>query len=41
MDGLNLKIIKLLFEKHLLKMLTGWQQSLEKFSVFSLIINAN
>jgi hypothetical protein len=23
MDGLNLKIIKLLFEKHLLKMLTG------------------
>jgi hypothetical protein len=42
MDGVNLKIIQLLFEKHFSKMLTGRQQSLEKFSVFPLIvINAN
>jgi hypothetical protein len=41
MDGVNLKIIQLLFEKHASKMLASRQQSLEKFSVFSLIINAN
>jgi len=41
MDSANLKIIQLLFEKHVSKMLTGRQKSLEKFSVFSLIINAN
>jgi len=41
MDGVNLKIVHLLFEKHVSKMLTGRQQSMEKFSVFSLIIHAN
>jgi len=41
MDGVNLKIVYLLFEKHVSKMLTGRQQSMEKFSVFSLIIHAN
>jgi hypothetical protein len=41
MDGVNLKIIQLLFEKKFSKMLSGRQQSRGNFSVFSLIINEN
>lgn len=41
MDSVSLKIVQLLFEKHVSKMVTGGQGSLEKISAFSFIINAN